>query len=208
MAQKVISKAEGRIVALATVTPSAEAVELAAVCDKDPRLVELILSEAAAVVRAAPGLLIVKHRLGFNLANAGIDASNVDQADHVILLPDAPDTSARLLSDNIRELSGRRVGVIVSDSWGRPWRLGTVGFAIGVAGLPALLDMRGEADLAGRTLETTTIAVADELAAAASLLMGQAAEGNPVIVVRGLKLSSDPGSADELIRPREEDAFQ
>ena len=208
VAQKVVSKAEGRMVALSSVKPSPEARQLAIRVDKDPRLVELILAEATKVVRAMPGLLIVRHHLGFILANAGIDASNVDQPDHVLLLPKAPDQSAKKLRTGIKKVTGKDVGVIITDSWGRPWRLGTVGFAIGVAGLPAVIDLRGQPDINGRILQTTAIAIADELAAAASILMGQADEGRPAIVVRGLSLCSDTGSVKQLLRPNDNDVFQ
>ncbi len=208
VAQKIISKSEGRMVALDSVTPSTEAKQLAEKVEKDPRLVELILRESVGVVRAVPGLLIVQHRLGFTLANAGIDASNVDKNDHVLLLPEAPDASAQCLRQDIKNITGKNVGVIITDSWGRPWRLGTVGFAIGVAGLPAVIDLCGQPDLNGRELQTTTIGIADELAAAASILMGQADEGRPVVVARGLALPSVTGTASELIRPLDGDAFR
>ena len=208
VAQKVVSKAEARMVALSSVTPSRQALQLAARVDKDPRLVELILAESAGVVRASPGLLIVRHRLGFTLANAGIDASNVGDPDQVLLLPKAPDRSAKQLRTGIKKVTGKRVGIIISDSWGRPWRLGTVGFAIGAAGVPAVVDMCGQPDIDGRILQATSIGLADELAAAASILMGQAAEGTPVIVVRGLSLYSETGSAQDLVRPIDSDVFQ
>lgn len=208
IAQKVVSKAEGRMVALSSVTPSTQALQLAAKVDKDPRMVELILAESAEIVRALPGLLIVRHRLGFTLANAGIDASNLGAADHVLLLPEAPDQSAKKLRSGIKEATGKEVGVIISNSWGRPWRLGTVGIAIGVAGLPAVIDLLGQPDIDGRLLQATSIAIADELAAAASILMGQANEGTPVIVIRGLSLSSETDSAEQLVRPIDDDVFQ
>ncbi len=208
IAQKVVSKSEGRMVALASVTPSKQALELAAKVEKDPRMVELILAESAEIVRALPGLLIVRHRLGFTLANAGIDASNVGDSDQVLLLPKAPDRSAKQLRTGIKKVTGKRVGIIISDSWGRPWRLGTVGFAIGAAGVPAVVDMCGKPDIDGRILQATSIGLADELAAAASILMGQAAEGTPVIVVRGLSLYSETGSAKDLVRPIDSDVFR
>jgi len=208
VAQKIVSKSEGRMVALDSVKPSAEAQRLALKVEKDPRLVELILSESAEIVRASPGLLIVRHSLGFTLANAGIDASNVAGEDQVLLLPEAPDESAENLRSGIKIEAEKNVGVIISDSWGRPWRLGTVGFAIGVAGLPAIVDLCGQPDLDGRLLEATSIGLADELAAAASLLMGQADEGTPVIVVRGLSLPLLTGSAKDLVRPHETDVFR
>jgi len=211
IAQKVVSKAEGRIVALETVAVSAEAQALAINTGKDPRVVELVLSESKRIVRAAPGLMIVEHRLGYIMANAGIDASNTGGDDQVILLPEDPDRSAAELARAIEQQTGARVAVIISDSWGRPWRLGTVGFAIGLAGLPALVDMRGEADLDGRPLQATSIGHGDELAAAASLLMGQAAEGRPVVVIRGLSTTGPrdlDGRASDLIRPPEDDLFR
>ncbi|MCP4470066.1 MAG: coenzyme F420-0:L-glutamate ligase [Gammaproteobacteria bacterium] len=208
VAQKIVSKSEGRMVALNSVKPSAEAQALALKVDKDPRLVELILTESVEIVRASPGLLVVRHRLGFTLANAGIDASNVTGEDQVLLLPEAPDESAENLRRGIKIAAEKNVGVIISDSWGRPWRLGTVGFAIGVAGLPAVVDLCGQPDLDGRLLETTSIGLADELAAAASLLMGQADEGTPVIVIRGLSLPLEAGSAKDLVRPHETDVFR
>ena len=196
------------MVALSSVTPSTQALQLAARVDKDPRLVELILAESAGVVRASPGVLIVRHRLGFTLANAGIDASNVGDPDQVLLLPKAPDRSAKQLRKGIKKVTGKGVGIIISDSWGRPWRLGTVGFAIGAAGIPAVVDMCGKPDIDGRILQATSIGLADELAAAASILMGQADEGTPVIVVRGLSLYSETGSAKDLVRPIESDVFR
>ncbi|MCP4927290.1 MAG: coenzyme F420-0:L-glutamate ligase [Gammaproteobacteria bacterium] len=208
VAQKIVSKSEGRMVALDSVKPSTEARQLATRVEKDPRLVELILAESAEIVRASPGLLIVRHRLGFTLANAGIDASNVAEEEHVLLLPEAPDASARRLRNGIKATTEKDVGVIITDSWGRPWRMGTVGFAIGVAGLPAVIDLCGQPDLNGRELQATTIGIGDELAAAASLLMGQADEATPVIVVRGLSLPSTPGSANDLVRPHDSDAFR
>lgn len=208
VAQKIVSKAEGRIVDLAAVTPSAEAIAWAEKTDKDPRVVELVLNESARVLRARPGLMIVEHRLGFVMANAGIDASNTGGGERVILLPENPDASACRLADGIKEACGAQVGVIVSDSWGRPWRLGTVGFAIGAAGLPALVDRRGVPDRDGRELQATAIGLADELAAAASLLMGQAAEGRPIVVIRGLAEDAPLGRAADLIRPAADDLFR
>lgn len=208
MAQKVISKAEGRVVALASVEPSPRAIEIARQTEKDPKLVELILSESNSVVKARPGLLIVEHHLGFIMANAGIDQSNANLADQVILLPQDPDRSARQLRDSLRQYTGCDVGVIITDSWGRPWRRGTVGFAIGISGVPAVMDLRGHQDLRGRVLEATDVGVADEVAAAASLLMGQANEGQPVIVLRGLSLPEQDGCASNLLRCKNEDAFR
>lgn len=208
VAQKIVSKAEGRVVALSGVAPSPRALELARETEKDPRVVELVLQESAEVLRAKPGLMIVRHRLGFIMANAGIDASNAGGEDQVILLPSSPDQSAQHLRDTIKGSTGIDIGVIITDSWGRPWRLGTAGFAIGAAGVATVVDMYGHPDLDGRPLQATTIGVADELASAASLLMGQAAEGRPVVVVRGMTLPHVAGSAADLIRPADQDLFR
>jgi coenzyme F420-0:L-glutamate ligase/coenzyme F420-1:gamma-L-glutamate ligase len=211
LAQKIVSKAEKRYVDLALITASERARELAAATDKDPRLVELILRESRRVVRQAPGVLVVEHRLGFIMANAGIDASNVDPAmghEPVLLLPENPDRSAALLRDRLRAAFSKNIGVIISDSFGRPWRLGTVGVAIGSAGLPALVDLRGQPDLYGRTLRATLVGFADEVAAAASLVMGQGAEGRPAILVCGLPHTTTEGSIADLVRKPEEDLFR
>lgn len=209
-AQKVVSKVEDRLVRLDTVVPSPEAEAVARRVDKDPRLVELILSESRRVVRATPGVLIVEHRLGFVMANAGVDQSNVaaDGAPVALLLPRDPDASAERLRAAFVERTGRRVGVVINDSFGRPWRIGTVGIAIGSAGLPALFDQRGQHDLFGRTLRVTMVAIADEVAAAASLLMGQAAEARPVVVLRGLRTEGAASRAATLVRPAEQDLFR
>jgi len=209
LAQKIVSKAEDRLVRLADVTPSAEADDLARRCDKDPRLVQLILSESDEVMRAQPGVLIVRHRLGLVLANAGIDQSNIDHEDGAaaLLLPRDPDASCYALRAELSTRTGRNVSVIIADSLGRAWRNGTVGTAIGAAGLPALLDLRGRADLHGRPLETSELGLADEIAAAASLLMGQAGERTPIVLVRGLRLPEEDGQAADLIRPRSLDLF-
>lgn len=208
VAQKVVSKAESRQRSLSDVIPSERAEYFSEVTQKDPRLLELILRETKRIVRAAPGIMIVEHRLGFVMANAGIDASNVGTSDTVLLLPEDPDSTAQSLASSIRNRTGVNVGIVITDSWGRPWRLGTVGFALGVAGIPALVDMTGTKDLDGRVLQSTHIGIADELAAAASLLMGQAAEAQPVIVIRGLKLPLSSGEARDLIRPVEDDHFR
>lgn len=205
-AQKIVSKAEGRSVALAGVRPSARARALADETGKDARLVELILQESNTILRQREGLLIVRHRLGFSLANAGIDASNVE-ADHVLLLPVDPDASAARIRAALRDHTGVDPGVLIIDSLGRPWRMGTVGTAIGVSGLPALLDLRGQLDLNGRALETSEIGLADELAAAASLVMGQAAEGTPIVLARGVPYGRREGTARELLRPKDKDLF-
>lgn len=209
VAQKVVSKAEGRLVYLPDVRPSARAHELAAITGKDPRLLELVLRESNEVLRVRPGLVIVEHRLGFVCANAGIDHSNVKgDEDWVLLLPADPDASAQRLRAAIREASGADVAVIINDSHGRAWRLGTVGVAIGVAGLYPLSDLRGQPDLTGRPLRVTQVGTADELAAAASLLMGQAAEGTPVVLVRGAAYVKGEGCLADLLRPREFDLFR
>jgi coenzyme F420-0:L-glutamate ligase / coenzyme F420-1:gamma-L-glutamate ligase len=210
VAQKIVSKAEGRSVDLATVAPSAEAEKLAAEVGKDPRLVEVILRESVRVVRSRPNLIIVQHRLGFVMANAGVDHSNVapaDGVDRVLLLPRDPDASAEALRASLRRHYGVDVGIVISDSFGRAWRRGTCGIAIGAAGLPSLIDMRGQPDLFGRTLEVTIVGFADEIAAAASLLQGQAAEAQPVVLVRGLNWSAPVAPAAALVRPMEEDLF-
>ncbi len=207
-AQKIVSKAEGRSVDLRNVTPSPRAIELAAVTRKDARLVELILSESAAVVRAGPGILIVEHRLGMILANAGIDRSNVDGADCALLLPLDPDRSSQFMCDAFTRQAGVEIGVLVIDSIGRAWRNGTIGTTIGASGTPTLLDLRGRPDLYGRLLETTEVGWADELAAAASLVMGQAGEGFPVVLARGLAVPSQRGTARGLLRPMEKDLFR
>lgn len=211
VAQKIVSKAEGRMVDLATISPSPQALDLAALVEKDPRLVEVILSESVRVVRARRGVLIVEHRLGFIMANAGVDRSNVaaaDKAERVLLLPENPDASAEALRRRLAALSGVDLAVVINDSFGRVWRQGTVGVAIGAAGLPALIDLRGRPDLFGRKLEATLIGFADEVAAAASLLMGQADEGQPVALIRGLSWSAPASTAASMIRPQSEDLFR
>ena len=211
VAQKIVSKAEGRTVDLATVTASPEAEKLGEEVGKDARLVEVILSESTRVVRSRPNLIIVQHRLGFIMANAGVDQSNVAPADgfhRVLLLPLDPDASAEALRAKLQQRYGVNVGVIISDSFGRAWRRGTCGIAIGAAGLPSLIDLRGRPDLFGRTLEVSIIGFADEIAAAASLLQGQAAEAQPVVLVRGLRWTAPITPAAELVRPPEEDLFR
>ncbi len=211
VAQKIVSKAEGRLVDLATVAPSPRAQALAAEVDKDPRLVELILRESTEVVRHRRNVLVVAHRNGYVLANAGIDASNVGEGDgdsHVLLLPEDCNRSCREIRKRLADRTGVEIAVVINDSLGRAWRNGTVGTALGAAGLPALLDLAGTPDLYGRKLRTTEVGIADEIAAAASLLMGQAGEGTPAVLLRGLKLPARDGSAQELIRPREIDLFR
>jgi coenzyme F420-0:L-glutamate ligase/coenzyme F420-1:gamma-L-glutamate ligase len=211
VAQKIVSKAEGRYVDVTTVEPSERAIALAAEVDKDPRFVEVVLSESKRVVRHRPGLLIVEHRLGFVMANAGIDHSNLPTqagTERVLLLPEDPDGSARCMREHIRHSFGTDIAIIVSDSFGRPWRKGTVGVALGSAGLPALIDLRGQPDLFGRELLVTETGFADEIAAAAGLLMGQADEGVPMVLVRGLGWSAPEAPAAALIRPAEHDLFR
>jgi coenzyme F420-0:L-glutamate ligase/coenzyme F420-1:gamma-L-glutamate ligase len=211
VAQKIVSKAEGRFVDIATVQPSERAIALAAELDKDPRFVEVVLSESKRVVRHRPGLLIVEHRLGFVMANAGIDHSNVgaeDGVERVLLLPVDPDGSAEALRQYLIGAFGVGLGVIISDSFGRAWRKGTIGVALGAAGLPALIDLRGHPDLFGRELLVTETGFADEIAAAAGLLMGQADEAVPVVLVRGLAWSAPDRPGSFLIRPAEHDLFR
>jgi len=209
LAQKIVSKAEGRLVDLAHVAPSEAAIKLAAATEKDPRLVELILRESNEVLRSRPGSVIVEHRLGFVCASAGIDHSNVQgEGEWVLLLPENPDASAQRIRSGLEVASGKHLGVMIIDSHGRAWRLGTVGVAIGLAGLPGLVDMRGQPDLFGYTLRITLIGAADELAAAASLVMGQAAEGTPVVHVRGFPYPLRDGSLHEMLRPGETDMFR
>src|SRR5262247_454696 len=208
LAQKIVSKAEGRMVDLATVKPSTEAIELADKIQKDPRLVELVLSESVRVVRARPNVLIVEHRLGFVMANAGIDQSNVGPTDGVeraLLLPVNPDGTAEKLRERLAAHFGVALAVVITDSFGRAWRRGTQGVAIGAAGLPALLDLRGNPDLFGRTLQVSISGFADEIASAASLVMGQGDEAQPVVLVRGLGWKAPANPAHELIRPAAED---
>ena len=210
IAQKIVSKAEGRMVDLASVSPSSVAADLAMRCDKDPRQMELVLAEAREVMRAQRGVIIVALRNGMVLANAGIDRSNVDAegGEQVLLLPLDPDASAASLRQRLTTMSGARIGVIIADSIGRAWRLGTVGTAIGAAGVRCLTDLRGAPDLNGRPLQTTDVGTADELAAAASLLMGQAAEGTPVVLIRGAGAALGEGRAVDLVRPLEMDLFR
>jgi coenzyme F420-0:L-glutamate ligase/coenzyme F420-1:gamma-L-glutamate ligase len=209
IAQKIVSKAEGRAVLLADVAPSARAQELARSAGRDPRLVELILRESREVLRVKPGVLIVEHRLGFVMASAGIDQSNVPGAgDSVLLLPEDPDASARRIREDLLRRAAADAGIVISDSFGRAWRNGVTGVAIGVAGIPALVDLRGRADRGGRALKVTQVAAADEVASAASLLMGQAEEGLPVVLARGFPYARRAGAAAELVRPRGEDLFR
>lgn len=211
VAQKIVSKAEGRLIRLAEVTPTPRALELAAITAKDPRFVQVVLDESQAVLRAKTNTLIVEHRLGFVCANAGVDRSNVraDHVDeHVLCLPADPDASCARLRADLLTRTGAEVGVVINDSHGRAWRLGTVGVAIGTAGVPALLDLRGHPDLFDYALQITQVGVADELAAAASLLMGQAAEARPVVHVRGLPYPLQTTHLSEVLRPRDQDLFR
>ncbi len=211
VAQKIVSKAEGRMVDVAAVVPSPQAVALAAEVEKDPRLVEVVLSESRRIVRHRPGLVIAEHRRGWVMANAGIDHSNVAPADgieRVLLLPVDPDVSAEALRRRLGEATGKRLAIIISDSFGRPFRRGTVGIALGAAGLPAVIDWRGHPDLFGRILEVTETGFADEIAAAASLVQGQADEATPIVLVRGLKWSAPDAPAAALVRPPEHDLFR
>ncbi len=209
LAQKIVSKAEGRAVALASVTPSPRAHQIAAEANKDPRLVELMLRESHAVLRVKPGIIITEHRLGFVMANAGIDQSNVPGGDDTaLLLPQDPDASARALRGELGNKTDVDIGVLIIDSFGRAWRHGVTGIAIGVAGLPALVDLRGGKDREGRVLKVTQVAAADELAAAASLVMGQADDGVPAVLVRGFHYARRESSVQELIRPEVEDLFR
>jgi len=218
LAQKIVSKAEGRLVRVSSVTPSARALELADYLQKDPRHIEVILQESKEIVRMRPGVIIVEHRLGYVCANAGVDRSNVAphhgqsaqtaDDDWLLMLPEDPDRSCAELREKLRVATGATVGVIINDSHGRAWRTGTVGVAIGAAGVPALLDLRGTPDLFDFPLQITQVGFADELAAAASLLMGQAAEGRPVIHARGLPYPLRNGDAQELIRQKDLDLFR
>ena len=211
VAQKAVSKAQGRSVDLATVTPSWHARELAVEVNKDPRLVEVILSESVRIVRKAQNVLIVEHRSGCIMANAGVDQSNVTPGagkEPVLLLPIDADAAAEGLCAALGGYFRQRLGVVISDSFGRPWRRGTVGVALGAAGIPALVDLRGRPDLHGRPLQFTETGFADEIAAAASLLMGQADEGHPVVLVSGFTPTDAPVAARALLRPAAEDLFR
>jgi coenzyme F420-0:L-glutamate ligase / coenzyme F420-1:gamma-L-glutamate ligase len=211
LAQKIVSKSENRYLDLATLEPSQRANALATVTRKDPRLVEAILQQSVEVLRAKPNVLIVATRHGLVMANAGIDQSNLDPADQgrrVLLLPEDPDRSAAVLRDRLSAHFAVDLGVIISDSVGRPWRVGTVGLAIGAAGVPSLWDRRGEKDLSGRPLEVTEVAFADAVASAAVLAMGEADEGCPAALVRGLDRPAPERPATALVRPKAEDMFR
>jgi len=207
--QKIVSKAEDKFVDLGDVEPTGRSLKLAETTHKDPRLVELILRESTDVLRALPGLLIVRHRLGLVMANAGIDKSNIGpgSSERVLLLPDDPDQSARDISIALKERFGITVPVVITDSFGRPWRHGVTGVAIGMFGMPALLDRRGMEDRDGRLLEVTQVALGDMIAGAVMLVTGEGAEGIPAVVIRGLAYPGN-GVARDLIRPLSEDQFQ
>jgi len=206
VAQKIVSKAEGAVVRLATVSPSQQAHALATKLKKDPRVVELVLRESRRILRSDRVLIVETHH-GFVCANAGIDHSNVPGEDVVTLLPRNPDRSAEKLAAGLHKKTGKRIAVIISDTFGRPWRLGLANVAIGAAGLPVLLDLRGMRDREGKPLTATVIAVADELAAAAGLLMGKS-EGTPVVIIRGYRYKRASEKAASIIRPAEEDLFR
>ena len=213
IAQKIVSKAEGRMVNLTSVLPSKEAIELQKITQKDPRFIELVLRESKKVLRARLNTLIVEHKKGFICANAGIDHSNVgenEQLDEnwVLLLPEDPDLSAARIRAGLESHFQKRLGVLIIDSHGRAWRNGTVGMTIGISGMPGLVDMRGQKDLLGYHLKITTIGAADELAAGASLLMGQADEGTPVIHVKGFPYDLREAKLDELLRSEKDDLFR
>ena len=211
LAQKIVSKAQGRCVNLSEVIPSARALELAQVVQKDARVIELILGESLEVLRVRRDVIIVVHRSGFVMANAGIDFSNVEASaadERVLLLPLDPDDTCKRIREELLGRTRAAVGVIINDSHGRAWRNGTVGVAIGASGVAALLDLRGKPDLFGRPLRITQVGLADELAAAASLLMGQADEATPIVVIRGLQHEQHDGRAAELVRQRELDLFR
>jgi coenzyme F420-0:L-glutamate ligase/coenzyme F420-1:gamma-L-glutamate ligase len=210
VAQKIVSKAEGRLVDLRGVAPGACAKKVADDVGKDPRLVEIILAESSEIVRHRKDVLVVAHKLGFVMANAGVDQSNVgpEDSDAVLLLPENPDESARLLKTRLDAEFGANLGIIINDSFGRPWRQGVVGVALGAAGVPALRNLVGSPDLFGRRMRVTEVAIADEIASAASLVMGQSDEGVPAVHVRGVEFPDEPLPASALIRPRELDMFR
>jgi coenzyme F420-0:L-glutamate ligase/coenzyme F420-1:gamma-L-glutamate ligase len=211
--QKIVSKAEDRLVNLTQVQVSETAKKYAAICEKDPRFVELVLQESSEVLRCRPGTIIVEHRKGFVCANAGIDHSNVkgpwgDEEDWVLLLPKDPDASAENIRAFFQEKTKKNIGVMIIDSHGRDWRIGTVGVCIGLSGFPAVVDMRGESDMFGYKLRVTQVAAGDELAAAASLIMGQATERIPVVHVRGFPYPLRESHFSELVRPKDLDMFR
>ena len=208
IAQKIVSKSEGQIVNLSTVEPSHKACEVAKLCKKDPKLVELILSESSRIVRCSEGVLIVQHHLGWVMANAGIDQSNVRGCDdEVLLLPKNPNASAQAIKESIYEKTRANCSVVINDSFGRPFRMGTAGVCIGHAGFSPLEIKTGSKDLFGRELQNTEVAIADEIASAASLIMGQADEGCPMVVIKGLNLSPSSKNDSSLVRPENRDLF-
>lgn len=213
LAQKIVSKSEGRLRNLNEAIPSPESIELAKVTGKDPRFIELVLQESTSVLRVRENTIIVEHKRGFICANAGIDHSNVkgefgDDQDWVLLLPEDPDRSAAGIRQELQSVTGKQLGVLIIDSHGRAWRNGTVGITIGLSGVPGLVDLRGTSDLFGFKLRITQVAAADELAAGASLVMGQAAEGTPVVHVRGFPYPLREAQLNEMIRPKELDMFR
>ncbi len=211
VAQKIVSKAEGRYVRLREVAPSARAIELAQIVCKDPRIVEVILSESRDVVRYRRDVLIVEHRLGFVMANAGVDQSNIEHAEGdelALLLPADPDASCAALKRSMDLAFDADLGIVINDSFGRPWRNGVAGVALGAAGLPSLLDLVGAPDLFGRAMRVTQVAFADEIAAAASMVMGQSDEGLPLVHVRGLAWDAPARNAAALLRPKQQDMFR
>ncbi|HEX2621884.1 MAG TPA: coenzyme F420-0:L-glutamate ligase [Phototrophicaceae bacterium] len=209
ISSKIVSKSEGRVIDLRTVQPRAEAEQLAEETGKDPRVIELVLQESQGISRKSKGVLVTQHRLGFVSANAGIDQSNVAPGeDHILLLPLNPDQSAAAIRDALNQVSGAEVGIVISDTHGRPFRMGNVGVAIGVAGIPALLDLRGQSDLFGRVLKITQSGYADLIASAAHLMCGEGNEGLPVILIRGLKYTRTDGHASDLNRPPEQDLYR
>lgn len=212
IAQKIVSKAEGRLRRLDGIERSDRAMALQEETGKDARLIELILQESNAIIRTNENLLIVEHRLGHIMANAGIDRSNIDanvaDDDVVLLLPEDPDRSAREIRRRLSDAAGARIGIVISDSFGRPWRMGTVGVAIGVSGPASVIDRRGDPDLFGRPLQVTEIGFTDAIASAAVLVMGEGDEGRPVVIFRGLEWQDSDQSARDVLRPREKDIFR
>lgn len=206
---KIVSKAEGCTIDLRTVAPSARAKELAEVTEKDPQLVELILQESTEVVRAVPNTLLVRHRLGFMSANAAIDRSNADGSEHTaLLMPLDPDASARRIKDALEDAFGGGIGVVITDTHGRPFRRGNIGVAVGIAGFEGLVDMSGARDLFGRELKATIVPLADELAAAAALVSGETSEGLPIVLVRGLTLTPGDRGSEDLLFEADRDLFR
>jgi coenzyme F420-0:L-glutamate ligase/coenzyme F420-1:gamma-L-glutamate ligase len=208
LAQKIVSKAEGRIVDLSDVVPSEEALILSEEIDKGPRLVEMILQESSEILRKRPGSIIVEHNSGFVCANAGIDYSNVEGNEKILLLPENSDRSAELIRRAIEDKTNKNIGVMIIDSHGRAWRNGTVGITIGLSGVPALINRCGDTDLFGRVMKATVIGAADELAAGASLMMGQVDEGTPVVHVRGFPYDLGESEISDLLRDKSKDMFR